>query len=187
MLMTCFAFMGAAYHNLPWSQMRAVVAAACMHDFDHTGALGQPATDDTVNINRALEGLAELVHHNPKLLSADELALVSSLIRCTRYPYLTEPADLLEELIRDADMCMPYVSQPTRDKLFNGLRQELAASGRVYTPEAFADGVFAFYSASTRHTAWAKAYAEKHNLERSLQDLSANMRMAECKSSTEGG
>jgi hypothetical protein len=177
-LMTCFAFMAASYADIGWSQRRCIVAAACLHDFDHTGVLPEPAKDDTINIQRALAGFDLVNKTSPLMFNQAERDLIVSLIQCTRYPYLAEPGTDLEKIMRDADMCMPYVSQPIRDQLFLGLHQELAASGRVYTLDEFADGVVAFYDAGTRHTAWANAYFEKHNLSRSLQELSANLRMA---------
>lgn len=177
MLMTCYAFMAAAYHDVGWCNMRALVLAASLHDYDHTGALAAPTTDDSVNIERAIIGLHEFAKQNGKVTAA-ELALAERLIRCTRYPYLADTADLLEEIMRDADLCMPYVASPVREQLFSGLRAELAASGRVYSAEEFADGVHAFYGAAKYHTAWSQVYAEAHNLKSKLDELSSNMRTA---------
>jgi len=176
-LMTCYAFMGAAYHDIDWTSMRCIVAAACLHDFDHTG-VNVSSTDDTVNIDRALTGAKAIFKKSPLMFTDGEKLLVERLIACTRYPYLNEPVDLLEEIMRDADMCMPYVSAPLREKLFHGLRQELATSGRIYTIEAFADGVVTFYSTGIQHTEWAKCLAIKHNLESTAQDLGSNLRMS---------
>lgn len=178
-LMTCYAFMAAAHANVTWDEMRCIVVAACMHDFDHTGIHPVPTKDDTININRALEGLQSFFDASPlAFYSFDQRNLIIKLIQCTRYPYLAEPRTELEGIMRDADMCMPYVSQPIREQLFLGLHQELAASGRVYTLDEFADGVVTFYVAGTKHTAWATEYAIRHNQLLTLEALSNNLRMA---------
>ena len=178
-LMACYAFMASAFNDVKWDDMRCIVAAACMHDFDHTGAHSVPSKDDTVNIDRALQGLQAFFNAHPFVFqSLNDRGLIIELIKCTRYPYLQEPQTELEEILRDADMCMPYVSQPSREQLFLGLHQELTASGRVYTLDEFAEGVVAFYVAVTKHTAWAHEYSIRHNQSLKLKELSDNLRMA---------
>jgi hypothetical protein len=186
-LMTCYAYLACQHEGLLISEHRLVIAAACMHDFNHSGADLHPNLDDSHNIERALAGLAKLRGTEPELFFSREWQEISRLIACTRYPYLAEPADLLEKIMRDADMSMPYVDSPLCEKLFLGLRQELAAAGKVYTLDEFANGVIDFYQAGTKHTTWAVNYAKRHNLTRKLEELCATLKDAECRSSTEGG
>ena len=82
--------------------MRNLLIAALFHDFDHTGKSG----DDSVNINRAIEGLRIYILKED-LLYFDSIA---DTIRCTEFPYKIplEEVSFLGLIIRDADLSQSF-------------------------------------------------------------------------------
>lgn len=79
-------------------KQRNLLVASLFHDFDHTGIL----LDDTVNIQRAKEGLRRFI------LPTDVpfQGTIESLIDITRFPY-TIPSDtlgIIAHILRDVDM-----------------------------------------------------------------------------------
>lgn len=83
-------------------EMRNLLIAALFHDFDHTGVTG----DDSVNIERAVEGLRAHISDDD-LIHFNEIAY---LIRCTEFPYKlpSDKISLSGQIIRDADLSQNF-------------------------------------------------------------------------------
>jgi hypothetical protein len=78
-------------------EVRNLLIAAIMHDFDHSGLLG----NDDLNIERAIRGFRK--HVAPE--DREHLADIEAIIRPTEYPYKEAASDLslLAQVLRDAD------------------------------------------------------------------------------------
>lgn len=164
---------GGRYHGLERHELRSLVIAAAMHDFDHSAG---ELTDD-LNIKAAIDGLY-LVHRalsfTASAITESELALAERLIRVTEFKdgkFTFEPKDRLEGIIRDADLMMPYTDLDLRIELFLGLRRELETAGKSYSAEDYANGVVDFYKATPWHTAWANEKAATQGWSQRLESL----------------
>jgi len=162
---------GGIYHGLGRFELRALVLAAAMHDFNHSAG---KLTDD-LNIDAAVKGLFFLHHTLVFTMSAiteTELAIAKRLIKITQYPYVGEPADILEKLIRDADLMMLYLDDELRLDLFRGLKAELEVKAeKPYSKEEFADGVIDFYKKIAWKTEWAKEKAATQGWTQRIESL----------------
>lgn len=167
------AYEGGRYHGLNRYELRSLVIAAALHDFDHSAG---ELTDD-LNIKAAIDGLY-LVHRavsfTPSAITESELALAERLIKVTEFKddkFTHAPQDLLEGILRDADLMMPYVEGELRTDLFLGLRRELETAGKSYSAEDFADGVAGFYKTAAWHSAWAIEKAATQGWPQRLESL----------------
>lgn len=75
------------------------VLASLFHDFGHSGG----TLTDKENINIAVKGLAEFFNEEAYLLKDLKFDYIERLIRCTEFPYTTDPKDIGECIMRDAD------------------------------------------------------------------------------------
>lgn len=83
-------------------EMRNLLIAALVHDFDHTG----DSYDDAVNIKRAINGL--FFHLADE--DIDDFDNISYIVRCTQFPYElpSDKISLLGQIIRDADLSQNF-------------------------------------------------------------------------------
>lgn len=110
---------GAVQMGLDKRQMRNLLIAALMHDYNHTGV----KNDDSVNIQRALNSLEENILPEDR----DHLHQISTMIKCTKYPYddLVYTTDQL--ILRDADKSQTF-SLAWVQAILYGLGKELNMS-----------------------------------------------------------
>jgi len=159
------------YHNLGRRELRALVVAAAMHDFDHSAG----ALPDSKNIEAAVEGLYLLhtaVAFTSSAITDSETALAEQLIRVTQYPYISGTNDLLEDIMRDADLMMPMLADPLRADLFKGLAREMQAT-KSFTKQEFADGIIDFFKKVVWHSTWAVEKAATQGWPHHLESLHA--------------
>lgn len=104
-----------------------LTVAGLFHDFNHSGGKEK----DTVNIQRAVDGLHEFVewcnhsqHHDLATLDVD---VAEKAIRCTEFPFTRDPDCLIEEALRDADILYAMASKDPM-VVMEGLRSEIEVS-----------------------------------------------------------
>ena len=158
---------GALHSGCTREETRALLVAGLFHDVGHSCG-GQP---DEINVQRAKHILTQL-HASMDLharLKDEEMVLCLRAIGATQYPYRTKLNDAVAKVIRDADMMTPYLPEPVKLRLLNGLRQEMLMS-----IEGFCQRQLSFSSALVWNTRWAKMKAFERNwplLNRSLPAL----------------
>jgi hypothetical protein len=162
--MVANVFEGLCHEDVPSEFWRPAVLAAISHDAFHTGG---NHTDD-INIVRALDFLAATVNmckYGEITISDWEHQVAKRMIEITQYPYVREPNDHVEKIIRDADLMQPY--EEDVDRLMNqysGLKKEVEIlKHQLYTSKEFADGTRAFLDGIVWHTSWAQQKATKLN------------------------
>lgn len=152
---------GSYYEYLDAHKIRALLAGALFHDFNHSA--GQH--DDDHNIKAALEGLENAQKYatsNGTALSPDEYGDACKVIKITRYPFIHDPQLRIEQIMRDADLMQPYEpSNLVLYKQFSGLKQEVEVrDGCEYTDYQFGTGNKKFYDENVHwFTLWAKEKA----------------------------
>jgi hypothetical protein len=157
-------------HSIDYDEVqediRGLCVGALMHDFNHSGG----HLSDEENIKHAQQGLRIAQSYaNSKLLglSPRSLAVAESVIKVTQYPFIHEPISFYEQIIRDADLMMPYEEDPDAlQKQYIGLKNEIEIQKGEFTPQNFAVGVKKFLSMEVKwHTEWAATKAEIRNWE----------------------
>lgn len=110
---------GAVQMGLDKRQMRNLLIAALMHDYNHTGV----KNDDSVNIQRALEALSM------NLLPEDlpYMDEISTMIKCTKFPYDGQEYTQDQLILRDADKSQTF-SLAWVQAILYGLGKELNMS-----------------------------------------------------------
>lgn len=149
---------GAHYLNLTYYSLRTLLIAASLHDYGHSGGL----RTDSENINIAVNK----VHSHKE--DAVRFKEVENIIRCTEFPYVLNPVTDSENIMRDADLMMPYLERETRLRLFKGLKQETKFQGSW---KEFASKVSKFYSKVTWHTIWGQKRSEVYNFDACVNQL----------------
>jgi hypothetical protein len=150
--------------HLSNTSMRELLLAAAFHDHNHSMGLEV----DSVNISRAVDFVQQMLEYQSRYVIAARtinIDNVTTLIRATQYPYvdLNYPLDLQEsvDILRDADLMMPYLPDDQAIAMFTGLKQEMEASGaNKRTWLDFAEGVRKFYSNVSWHTSFGAERAK---------------------------
>lgn len=111
------------YANLQYETLLNTNDADCLllsaifHDYNHSGG----KLKDNENIANAYIGLAQFVNANNFDI---DLALCEKYLNVTQFPYITEPEDIYEKIIRDSDLCQMFESGYLQSVVF-GLKQEM--------------------------------------------------------------
>lgn len=94
------AYDGGVQMGLNPRELRNLLIAALMHDYNHTGAKG----DDQINIDRSIIGLDThaLDMDRPHLLD------IRNTIRATKFPYTEEVFTTNQLILRDADQSQTF-------------------------------------------------------------------------------
>lgn len=161
------AYEGAVFFNIARDEMVQLLIAAAMHDFNHYGCTPRATPiPDAENIKRALVGL-DLVEQQVKF----DLTVARRLVASTEYPYKREPTDLLEAILRDADLTMIYTNNDLMLTLFHGLYKELKLNKPDMTYTEFANGIGKFYTNTKPHTVWGKKLRVLYNFNARVNNL----------------
>ena len=117
----CVAFqlvsdMRASHRNtttLNTNELKALLHAALLHDYGHSGG----SMDDAWNIENA-------VKHAEKTVPYPLQRIVIPAIRCTKFPFVVEPTNVVERILRDADILYATVTGDAAI-IMEGLRAEI--------------------------------------------------------------
>ena len=98
----CVFYSGFEPKKMNPREMRNLLISALFHDFDHTGKGGSKEYPDSINISRAIAGIA--IHILPE--DNDYLVDIINLIKTTEFPYTVpaEKVNLLGQVLREADL-----------------------------------------------------------------------------------
>ena len=153
MVLNCYE--GAYHEKLPLDDTRALVAAALLHDANHSGG----KESDEQNIEHAVEFVQICQRYASALhigLSEYELSECIDCVKITKYPYENVPASPAQRIIRDADLMQPYEQdQQILLTQYLGLKRELEANGKSYSKIEFAEGMYEFLNSIAWYTIWA--------------------------------
>lgn len=123
------------------ADMTRLGLAALFHDFNHL-AIGAP---DDENIDCALVGFDDFSRVS-QYYKIDNPERVKDLIRITQYPFVEDPRNVSEQIIRDADLLQ--FTEPNWLEQLLGLRAEIAKNSSIFE---FVDGCIKFYSSIVVH------------------------------------
>ncbi len=112
------AYDGGVHMGLTKRELRILLIAALMHDYDHTGVKG----DDVVNIERAIRALDKYALDEDR----ENLIEIRATIRVTQFPYINEVFTPNQLILRDADQSQTFSLVWMHSLL--GLSQEMGIS-----------------------------------------------------------
>lgn len=104
--------------NLPQFETKALLLAAIFHDFDHSGG----KEEDSVNVEHAVEALRYFCKIHRERQDIEDFAV--DCIRVTEFPFVREPQNVAQKIIRDADL-LQSIEPNYEEVLVGGLRKEL--------------------------------------------------------------
>jgi hypothetical protein len=135
------AYDGGINMGLSPKELRILLIAALMHDYDHTGVKG----DDSVNVERAIRALDKYALEEDR----ESLIEIRATIRATQFPYTDEVFTQNQLLLRDADQSQTFSLVWMQSLL--GLSQEMGISFRKIL-----EMQRPFMSGLNFHTLWGK-------------------------------
>ena len=95
-----FVMKACDYYNSDDNNKRLLIISSLFHDYNHTGT----STNDDINIENAISGIKEYNQISNNKLNDSELTKVCDIIKSTRYPMVSNPKDILQEIICDCDI-----------------------------------------------------------------------------------
>ena len=111
-----------------------LVSAALWHDFGHSGG----ALSDRENIEIAIAALRAFVKlpeanqfndYSLQFSASHPALLICSMIRVTEFPFIHEPTDQCESILRDADVLYSFGGDP--GEILYNLYKELKGAGKL--------------------------------------------------------
>lgn len=126
-----------------------VLMFACLfHDWDHSGG----HDSDHYNVLRAREFVEELIAKNGYTLPGRVIKAIDDAIAVTEFPFVIQPKNRLEAVIRDADsLYATHRRDPT--VIIDGLRQEMEVKfGNAISDQQMLDGHIDFMAKTTMFT-----------------------------------
>lgn len=115
--------------QLPENETRALLLAAIFHDYDHSAG----KEEDYINVERAVTALKHFcaVHR----IDQETVDFAVDCVRVTEFPFIREPQNLAQQIIRDADL-LQSIEPNYEDVLVGGLRKELEVKFKRKIPRA---------------------------------------------------
>jgi len=144
-----YSYKGGLHYRLPQQDLRVIFLAALYHDWDHTAS----DADDSINIQRALIGTADIFRFESSL-NEEDIETIHSLIQASLYPHVN-PVTILEEILQDADL-LQYCEEDSI-VFIEGIGKELNMVSTLDTTKAFLKG-------NKFNTEWALALLTKASL-----------------------
>lgn len=139
---------------ISWEQARVLGIACLFHDCGHDGGKFNLCDEDNVKtaIKKAQEYLNE--YDDSKLFDA-----VKILIEATEFPYKLESFNILEEIIRDADLMMIFEPNLIY-QMVCGIWKEYIQKGNFCELDEVIEWCIGFYSDVNYYTNYAKRMKE---------------------------
>lgn len=111
------------YENLNEKEIAELGVSALFHDYNHSG--GELTDDD--NIKNAILGVEQFFTLNKNYSTQYNIENIIDTIKITRFPYLQDPQNISQKIIRDADLLQTFEDDWIKMVLF-GLRKEMKLS-----------------------------------------------------------
>lgn len=142
-------------------EVKVVIAAALVHDVCHAGS---GKANDSKNIENAIRWLEQYITGVEDEAEMNFFGVFSvricELIRVTEFPFTREPVNLLEMIIRDADLLWSYQREAVRIVNMN-LYKEMLAGGTIKPDyDAWVKRNIDFYRNTKWYTSGAKEVAD---------------------------
>jgi hypothetical protein len=145
------ATLGGVFYGLTDEDMKILITAALVHDFDHSGS----GKDDDINIVRAILGYSDYIEKTGN--DNVDVNKVNDLIMATRYPYTRECGTLTisQQILRDADILQGLFCQ----NYINGITFGIAQEANIPNVNMI-NGQEAFLTSTKFCTNWATEIAK---------------------------
>lgn len=127
--MNCYE--ASCYYKFTKEAQRELILAALYHDYNHS--VGEHA--DWVNILSAVTGAVNLIPLHEPGMSAVTLKRIVNVIQSTQYPEVSKPKNILECIIRDADILQ--TTEEDAAVFISGLNEENGTELTVETSRQF--------------------------------------------------
>lgn len=139
---------------ISWEQARVLGIACLFHDCGHDGGKFNLCDEDNVKI--AIKKAQEYLNEYDDSKSFDAVKI---LIEATEFPYKLEPFNILEEIIRDADLMMIFEPNLIY-QMVCGIWKEYIQKGNFCELDEVIEWCIGFYSDVNYHTNYAKRMKE---------------------------
>lgn len=139
---------------ISWEQARVLGIACLFHDCGHDGGKFNLCDEDNVKI--AIKKAQEYLNEYDDSKSFDAVKI---LIEATEFPYKLEPFNILEEIIRDADLMMIFEPNLIY-QMVCGIWKEYIHKGNFCELDEVIEWCIGFYSDVNYYTNYAKRMKE---------------------------
>lgn len=139
---------------ISWEQARVLGIACLFHDCGHDGGKFNLCDEDNVKI--AIKKAQEYLNEYDDSKSFDAVKI---LIEATEFPYKLEPFNILEEIIRDADLMMIFEPNLIY-QMVCGIWKEYIQKGNFCELDEVIEWCIGFYSDVNYYTNYAKRMKE---------------------------
>lgn len=139
---------------ISWEQARVLGIAYLFHDCGHDGGKFNLCDEDNVKI--AIKKAQEYLNEYDDSKSFDAVKI---LIEATEFPYKLEPFNILEEIIRDADLMMIFEPNLIY-QMVCGIWKEYIQKGNFCELDEVIEWCIGFYSDVNYYTNYAKRMKE---------------------------
>lgn len=139
---------------ISWEQARVLGIACLFHDCGHDGGKFNLCDEDNVKI--AIKKTQEYLNEYDDSKSFDAVKI---LIEATEFPYKLEPFNILEEIIRDADLMMIFEPNLIY-QMVCGIWKEYIQKGNFCELDEVIEWCIGFYSDVNYYTNYAKRMKE---------------------------
>ncbi len=125
---------GCVQMGLGKREMRNLLIAAMMHDYNHTGI----KNDDQVNLDRAIRGLDAIALKQDR----EHLLDIRQAIMATKYPYGPESYTPNQLILRDADQSQTFSAVWVHSILYGlGSEMEMTFEQMLHLQKPFLEGL----------------------------------------------
>lgn len=149
---------------ISWEQARVLGIACLFHDCGHDGGKFNLCDED--NVKTAIKKAQEYLNEYDDSKSFDAVKI---LIEATEFPYKLEPFNILEEIIRDADLMMIFEPNLIY-QMVCGIWKEYIQKGNFCELDEVIEWCIGFYSDVNYYTNYAKRM-KKTKLSYSIEKL----------------
>lgn len=139
---------------ISWEQARVLGIACLFHDCGHDGGKFNLCDED--NVKTAIKKAQEYLNEYDDSKSFDAVKI---LIEATEFPYKLEPFNILEEIIRDADLMMIFEPNLIY-QMVCGIWKEYIQKGNFCELDEVIEWCIDFYSDVNYYTNYAKRMKE---------------------------
>lgn len=122
------------YYNFTVEAQQVLILAALYHDFNHSAG----EHPDWVNILSAVAGAVDNIPEYEPGMDASRLKRITQVIHSTQYPAVSRPRNILECIIRDADILQ--TTEEDELEFISGLNQENGSTLTLESSRKFLKG-----------------------------------------------
>jgi hypothetical protein len=161
---------GATFHNIEGGELKELLIAALLHDFDHTCG----KENDKFNVQLAIDGVDGLKKRFDGLYEIINFDEIKNIIAATEYPYTInkEDLDIKQAIIRDADLMSIAETNWIGNNIY-GLSKEMNLSAYDITV-----GNISFFENAVFNTVWGLNF-KRDNMDNIIDNLNTMKKIYE--------